>query len=85
METNTRTEQNRTGMKIAGHVPTLPWVRSEVSVRVRLGSGLASGKWWVGTWPVTRLDPNWLSTLYSDYGSFQHDSGVFYDACFGEA
>ena len=42
---------------VAGHVPTLPWVRSRVRVRVRLGSGLASGKGWIGTWPVTRLDP----------------------------
>ena len=40
---------------VAGHVPTLPWVRSSVWVRVRLGSWLASGKGWVGTWPVTRL------------------------------
>ena len=23
-----------------------------------LGSGLASGKRWVGTWPVNRLDPS---------------------------
>ena len=29
-----------------------------VWVRVGLGSGLASGKGWVGAWPVTRLDPN---------------------------
>ena len=36
--------------------PPLPWVRSRVWVRVRLGSGLASGKGWVGTWPLTRLD-----------------------------
>ena len=43
---------------VAGHVPTLPWVRSRVWVRVRLGAGLvASGKGWVGTWPVTKLDP----------------------------
>ena len=42
---------------VAGHVPTLPWVRSGVWVRVRLGSGIASGKGRVGTWPVTRLDP----------------------------
>ena len=30
---------------------------SSVWVRVRLGSGIASGKGWVGTWPVNRLDP----------------------------
>ena len=42
---------------VAGHVPTLPWVRSRFWVRVGLGSGLATGKGWVGTWPVTRLDP----------------------------
>ena len=43
---------------VAGHVPTLPWVRSaRVWVRVGLESGLASGKGWVGTWPVTRLGP----------------------------
>ena len=35
---------------VAGHVPTLPWVRSRVWVRVGLESGLASGKGWVGTW-----------------------------------
>ena len=40
---------------VAGHVP--PWVRSGVWVRVGLGSGLASGKGWVETWPVTKLDP----------------------------
>ena len=34
---------------------TNPWVRSRVWVR--LGSGLASGKVWVGTWPITRFDP----------------------------
>ena len=33
-----------------GHVP-------RVHVRVGLGSGLASGKGWVGTCPVNRLDP----------------------------
>ena len=38
-------------------VPTLPWVRSRVWVKVELGSELATGKGWVGTWPVTRLDP----------------------------
>ena len=42
---------------VAGHVLTLPWVRSRVAVRVRLGSGLASGKGWVSMWPVTRFDP----------------------------
>ena len=42
---------------VAGHAPPLPWVMSRVWVRVRLGSGLALGKW-VGTWPVNRLDPN---------------------------
>ena len=42
---------------VAGHVPTIPWVRSRVWVRVRLGSGIASGNEWVETWPVTRLDP----------------------------
>ena len=42
---------------VAGHVPTLPWVRSRVWVRVRLGSGQASGKGRVGTWPVKRFDP----------------------------
>ena len=26
----------------AGHVPTIPWVRSRVWIRVRLGSGIAS-------------------------------------------
>ena len=36
---------------VAGHVPTLPWVRSRVWVRVKLGSGLASRKGRVGTWP----------------------------------
>ena len=40
-----------------GHILTLPWVRSKVSVRVKLGSELAAGKGWVGMWPVTRLDP----------------------------
>ena len=29
---------------VAGHVPTLPWVRSRVWLRVRLGAGLASGR-----------------------------------------
>ena len=42
---------------VAGHVPTLPWLTSRVWVRVGLGSGLAAGKGWVGTWPGTRLDP----------------------------
>ena len=42
---------------LVGHVPTLPWVRRRAWVRVGLGSGLASGKGSVGTWPVTRLDP----------------------------
>ena len=40
-----------------GHVPPLPWVRSSIWVRVGLGLGLATGKGWAGTWPVTRLDP----------------------------
>ena len=43
---------------VMGHVTTLPWVRSGVWVRVRLGSRLASGKGWVGTWLTNRLDPN---------------------------
>ena len=48
---------------VAGHVPTLPWVRSRVWVRVGLGSGLATGKGWVGTWPVlTRFDPKIKAT-----------------------
>ena len=38
--------------------PPLPWVRSRVWVRVTLRSGIASGKGWVGTWPVNRLDPS---------------------------
>ena len=29
---------------VAGHVPTLPWVKSRVWVKVRLGAGLASGR-----------------------------------------
>ena len=36
---------------------TLTWVTSTFWVKVTLGSGIASGKGWVGTWPVTRLDP----------------------------
>ena len=40
---------------VVGHIPTLPWVRSRVWVRVTV----ASGKGWVGTWPVTRLDPSY--------------------------
>ena len=32
-------------------------------LRVGLGSGLATGKGWVGTWPVTRLDPIWQRFL----------------------
>ena len=48
---------------IAGHVPTLPLVRSRVWVRVRLGSGLATEKGWVGMWPVTRLVPK---SVYND-------------------
>ena len=34
---------------VVGHVPTLPWLRSRVWVRVRLGLVLALGKGWVGT------------------------------------
>ena len=45
----------------AGHVPTLPRVRSRVLVSV--GSGLASGRGWVGMWPATRLDPSQDSEL----------------------
>ena len=47
---------------VVGPVPPLPWVRSRVWVRVRLGSGLATGKGWLGTWPVATLDP-FLSML----------------------
>ena len=42
---------------VAGHVPTLPWIRSRVWARVGWESGQASGEGWVGTWPVNRLDP----------------------------
>ena len=52
---------------VAGHVPTLPWVRSRVWVRVGLGSGLASGRGWVGTWPVNRLDPKTTWTLTNSH------------------
>ena len=45
---------------VAVHMRTLPWVRCRVWVRVGLGSGLATGKGWEGTWPVTRLDPGTL-------------------------
>ena len=37
---------------------SVPWVRARVWVRVTLGFGLATGNGWVGTWPVTRLDPS---------------------------
>ena len=53
---------------VVGHVPTLPWFRSSVWVRVGLGLGQASGKGWVGTWPVNRLDLKvtwWLLCLPS--------------------
>ena len=43
---------------VAGHVSTLPWLRSMVWVRVGLGSGPATAKGWVGTWPVNRLNPD---------------------------
>ena len=48
---------NQGPCSVESHIPSLPWVRSRVWVRVGLGSGLASGKGWVGTWPLTRLDP----------------------------
>ena len=47
---------------VTGHAPILPWVRSRVWGRVRLGSGLASGEGWVGRWPVTRpkcMEQSW--------------------------
>ena len=55
---------------IAGHVPTLPWVRSWVWVRVGLGSGLATGEGWVGMWRITRLDPRVLLIDWEDQSSF---------------
>ena len=50
-----RTQSDCGPCSVASHVPTLPWLRSRVWVRVGLGSGLATGKGCVGTWPVTRL------------------------------
>ena len=41
-------------------IPTLPWVRFRVWVRV--GLELASREGWVGTWPATGLDPNCLGS-----------------------
>ena len=41
---------------VAGHIPTLPWVRFRVWVRVE-GLGVATREGWVGMWPATRLDP----------------------------
>ena len=51
-----KTQRKGGPCSVVGHVPTLPWVRSRVWVRVGLGSGLATRKGWVGTWPITRLD-----------------------------
>ena len=47
-----------------GHLSTLPWVRSRVWIRVGLGP--ATGKGWVGMWPVTRLDLLNVASCYID-------------------
>ena len=44
-----------------------------VSVRVGVGSGLATGKGWVGMWPVTRLDPS--SASIPPYQTFRPGYG----------
>ena len=55
--------------------------RSRVLVRVRIGSGLASGKGWVGTWPVIRLDPVILSVrvLVIGWPSVQQEGEGYLD------
>ena len=72
-EVSRKCDKNEGPCSVASHVPTLPWVRSRVWLRVGLGSGQASGKGWVGTWPINRLDSKWTtcSTAYTDHILYQ--------------